>query len=405
MNSKQITSEVIKETELIIDKFGPRVAGTKASLDAADHLYEDAKTYSDHAHTEDFYVHKGAFLGWINVLVIAYLVGLVLFIFNLAWVNVILMLASVLILYFQFIRYLPIIDFLFPKRKARNVYGVIEPSGEVKRQVIVSGHHDSAYIFNFFVHQPQLYSLRVTGSIIFVVLSLVLGILNTVLAIVNPGNWIEIVRWVSVGIIALGAFLVVQMWFFRSSKGTPGAGDNLASTQIAFQLGKYFYGLKGTEKELKHTRLIFASFDAEEEGLRGARAFVKKHQQELLDTKTYVLNIECLYDEDALFFLTSDVNNTVKLSEDLASTLIAIGEKHGIKTIKKPIAVLTGGTDSGEFGKIGVEATTIMGMPWTNDNRSQNYHTPNDTVENVSKTAVEHTVNIYHDFIVDIDKK
>ncbi|MGI6714500.1 MAG: M28 family metallopeptidase [Bacilli bacterium] len=398
MNSKQISTEVIKETKAMVEKFGPRIAGTKAALAAADELYEDAKNYSDEAHQEDFFVHKGAFLGWINVLVIAYIAGLVLFIFDLAWVNIILMVLSVIILYLQFIRYLPIIDFLFPRRRARNVYGVIEPKGEVKQQVIISGHHDSAYIFNFLVHQPQLYNLRVTGSIIFVILSLVLGIVNTVVKI-------ELLKWISVGIIALGLVLIGQMWFFRSRKGTPGAGDNMASTQIAFQLGKYFYNLKGSEKELQNTRLIFASFDAEEEGLRGARAFVKKHRDKLLKTKTYVLNIECLYDEDALFFLTSDINNTVKLSDDLAATLIAIGEEHEIKLTKKPIAVLTGGTDSGEFGKIGVEATTIMGMPWTNDVRSQDYHTPNDTVDKVSKKAVEHTLDIYHDFIVYLDSE
>ncbi|HPX71735.1 MAG TPA: M20/M25/M40 family metallo-hydrolase, partial [Acholeplasmataceae bacterium] len=206
--------------------------------------------------------------------------------------------------------------------------------------------------------------------------------------------------------IGLGALLVGQMWFFRSMrKATPGAGDNLASTQIAFQMAKYYYSLKGTKNELKHTRIIFASFDAEEEGLRGARAFVKKHKEELLQTKTYLLNIECLYDENELFFLTSDINNSVKLSDNLADKLVDIASDLGVKTHKQPIAVLTGGTDAGEFGKIGVEATTIMGMPWTNDSRSAVYHTPKDTVDKVSKKAVAITANIYHNFIIEKDRE
>jgi Zn-dependent M28 family amino/carboxypeptidase len=195
------------------------------------------------------------------------------------------------------------------------------------------------------------------------------------------------------------------MWFFRGRKATPGAGDNLASTQTAFQMGKYYYSLKGTDKELKHTRIFFASFDAEEEGLRGARAFVKKHKDELLKVKTYLLNIECLYDENELFFLTSDINNSVKLSDDLASKLVDIASELNVKTYKQPIAVLTGGTDAGEFGKIGVEATTIMGMPWSNDNRSMAYHTPNDTIDKVSKKAVADTINIFHNFIVSKDQE
>jgi hypothetical protein len=398
MNTKKMTDDIIEETDKIIKKFGTRMAGTKASLDTASYLYEDAKGYSDSTHIDDFYIHKGAFLGWINILVLGYIAGFVFFIFKLEIVTISIAVASIVILYLQFIRYLPIIDFLFPRKKARNVYGVIEPKGEVKRQIIISGHHDSAPVFNFLVYQPKLYNLRVTGSIVFVILGLVLSIVN--LFINN-----EILYYVSIGVIGLGVLLVSQMWFFRGRKATPGAGDNLASTQTAFQMGKYYYSLKGTDKELKHTRIIFASFDAEEEGLRGARAFVKKNKDKLLDVKTYVLNIECLYDENALFFLTSDINDSVKLSDDLASKLVDIAAENNVKTHKQPIAVLTGGTDAGEFGKIGVEATTIMGMPWSNDNRSMAYHTPDDTIDKVSKKAVEHTINIFHNFIIAKDQE
>ena len=398
MNTKKMTGDVIEETDKIIKKFGTRMAGTKASLDTADYLYEDAKGYSDSTHIDDFYIHKGAFLGWINILVLGYIAGFIFFIFKLEIVTICIAVVSMIILYLQFIRYLPIIDFLFPRKKARNVYGVIEPKGEVKRQIIISGHHDSAPVFNFLVYQPKLYNLRVTGSIVFVILGLVLSIVN--LFINN-----EILYYVSIGVIGLGVLLVSQMWFFRGRKATPGAGDNLASTQTAFQMGKYYYSLKGTDKELKHTRIIFASFDAEEEGLRGARAFVKKNKDKLLDVKTYVLNIECLYDENALFFLTSDINDSVKLSDDLASKLVDIAAENNVKTHKQPIAVLTGGTDAGEFGKIGIEAATIMGMPWSNDNRSMAYHTPNDTIDKVSKKAVEYTINIFNNFIISKDQE
>ncbi|MGI6734720.1 MAG: M28 family metallopeptidase [Bacilli bacterium] len=398
MNPQKLTNDVINETATIIDKFGPRLAGTKAALAAADYLYADAKNYSDETHTQDFYINQGAFLGWINLLVIFYLLGLIFFMLHYPVVTLVLLALSVLILYLQFIRYLPIIDFLFPKRQARNVYGVIEPKGEVKRQIIISGHHDSANVFNFFIHQPKLYNLRVTGSIVFVILSLLLAIAN----LIFPN---EVLHYISLGIIAFGVLLVGQMWFFRSKKATPGAGDNLASTQIAFQLGKYFYNARGTDKELKHTRIIFASFDAEEEGLRGARAFVKKHKAKLLETKTYLLNIECLYDENELFFLTSDINDSVKLSDNLALELVNIAKELGIQTHKQKITVLTGGTDAGEFGKINVEATTLMGMPWTNDTRSNVYHTPYDTIDKVSKKAVEHTITIFHTYIVNKDKE
>ena len=123
----------------------------------------------------------------------------------------------------------------------------------------------------------------------------------------------------------------------------------------------------------------------------------------MLNTKTYILNIECLYDKESLFFLTSDINNTVKLSDDLATKLVNISNDLNIKTHKQNIAVLTGGTDAGEFGKINVEATTIMGMPWSNDNRNMAYHTPNDTIDAVSHDAVVATINIFHEYIKQLD--
>src|SRR5690554_5194283 len=180
MKTEQMTKEVIKETDKIIKQFGPRLAGTKASLDTADYLYDDGISYSDEMYKEDFYINKGAFLGSINILVISYVIGFATFLLGYELITLFLMVLSILILFLQFIKYLPIIDFLFPKRKARNVYGVINPKGEVKRQIIISGHHDSANIFNFFIHQPKLYSLRVTGSILFVILTLLLALVNLI---------------------------------------------------------------------------------------------------------------------------------------------------------------------------------------------------------------------------------
>lgn len=389
---QQLTDNVFTETQTIIDKFGPRLAGTKSSLDTANYLFEHYKEFADDMKTEDFYIHKGAFFGWIKILVINYLLSVLAIFLKFYWVGILLSTTSILILYFQFIRYYAVIDFLFPKKRARNVYGIIEPSDEVRRQIIVSGHHDSAPIFNFFVHQPKLYALRINGGIGLVILTFVASIILTIYA---P----NLLHYALFGVLALGFLLVGQMWFFANKKATPGAGDNLVSTMIAFEIGKYFYELKKANKGLKHTRLIFLSFDAEEEGLRGARAFVKNNKAMLEETPTYLLNADCIYDEKELFFLTSDINNTVKLSKPLANELIEVSKNLDIKTYAQDITVLTGGTDAGEFGKINTHATTLIGMPWTNDNRSHAYHTPKDTLDNVSKQAVYDALNIFTTYI------
>ena len=77
------------------------------------------------------------------------------------------------------------------------------------------------------------------------------------------------------------------MWFFASKKGTPGAGDNMIASQMAITIGRYF-----KDHPLSHTRIVMASFDAEEEGLRGARAFAKLHRQEFQQLPTTLLNVD-----------------------------------------------------------------------------------------------------------------
>lgn len=393
MKKEELKNDVFQRVEKLIEKHGPRLAGTKACLDTADNLYDELSSFSDQAFKEDFYVYQGAFLGWIRILVFSYVLGTVFLWLNLPIYALILAVGSLLVLTLQFFLYLPLLDKFYPKKQARNVYGVLEPTHEVKQQIIISGHHDSAHVFNFFIHQPKLYNLRTTGSIFFVIL---LTLLSTVLIFIKDVTILTLSIQI---IISLGALLVAQMWFFSSKKVAPGAGDNLVASSIALTLGKYYRSLRNQGKGLKHTRLILMSFDAEEEGLRGARAYAKKHEEEFKSIKTYMLNMDCLYDENELFFLTSDLNNFVKLDDQLANKLVETGNKLNIKTKTQPLAFLTGGTDAAELAKKGVLATTIIGMPWTNSSRSNVYHTPNDTLDKVSQKVVEDTIAIYTTFI------
>ncbi|NCC55132.1 MAG: M28 family peptidase, partial [Erysipelotrichia bacterium] len=289
--------------------------------------------------------------------------------------------------------YLPLLDKLYPKKEAKNVYGIIEPKGEVEKQIIISGHHDSAKIFNFFIHQPKLYNFRTTGSIVIVIMALISSIF---LAIFRNQVWLYQGVSVSLSILFL---LVGQMWFFASKKGSPGAGDNLVAVFNAIAIGKYF-----KENPLSHTRLIIASFDAEEEGLRGARDFAKKHFHELKKIPTILLNQDCLYDEAELFLLTSDLNDFVDLDIDLAKEVAHTAKHLGIHLPLKPLAFLTGGTDAAELQKIGVPSLSIIGMQWSNSNRNLSYHTPQDKLDKVSPEVIKDVLNIFMTYILNNDQ-
>ena len=388
-----LQEEVFINTQQLIDDFGPRLAGTQEDLDASDRLYDIMSDTFDEAHQESFYVYKGAFLGWIRLLVASYIIALGLIWMRWFMIAFIILLLSLLVLIIQFFLYLPLLDRFYPKKEARNVYGIVEPKGEVKKQIIISGHHDSARIFNFFIHQPKLYNFRTTGSIVVVIIALLSTI---ILSIFRNQHWLYLSLSIGLSILLL---LVGQMWFFASKKGTPGAGDNLVAVFNAIAIGKYF-----KHHPLNHTRLIIVSFDAEEEGLRGARDFAKKHGHELKKIPTILLNQDCLYDEAELFLLTSDLNDFVDLDMDLATNVSHHAKELGIHLPLKPLAFLTGGTDAAELQKIGVPSLSIIGMLWSNSHRNLSYHTPYDTLDKVSPDVVKDVLNIFITYITHQEK-
>lgn len=390
---KRMQEEVFSETQSLINEFGPRLAGTESDLKASDKLYDMMSKTFDEAHQESFYVYKNAFLGWIRILVASYLLAVIFIWLKLYMISFSILLISLLVLIIQFFLYLPLLDKLYPKKEAKNVYGIIEPKGEVEKQIIISGHHDSARIFNFFSNQPKLYNFRTTGSIVIVIMALISSIF---LAIFRNQVWLYQGVSVSLSILFL---LVGQMWFFASKKGSPGAGDNLVAVFNAIAIGKYF-----KENPLSHTRLIIASFDAEEEGLRGARDFAKKHFHELKKIPTILLNQDCLYDEAELFLLTSDLNDFVDLDIDLAKEVAHTAKHLGIHLPLKPLAFLTGGTDAAELQKIGVPSLSIIGMQWSNSNRNLSYHTPQDKLDKVSPEVIKDVLNIFMTYIQNNDQ-
>ena len=135
---------------------------------------------------------------------------------------------------------------------------------------------------------------------------------------------------------------VGQLWWFASAQSTPGAGDNMASSAAAWEALRHLAEQKAAGQGLSHLRVIAASWDAEEAGLRGGRAWVKAGRGPQADDRlaldTWNLNLECLYDVDELFLLTSDVNGTVKLSAELAEQCRRLLACRGRNVPAKPIA-------------------------------------------------------------------
>ncbi len=383
-------------TRDIIARLGVRLTGSPSCHAAADEIAALARPLADSVSTDKFVVRPGAFLGFIKVMIFLYIAAFLALPFS-PWTSAAALMAGAIILVLEFFLYRELIDGFYARKDGKNVTAILEPRGEAKRQVIVSGHHDSARIFNFYVDRPELYSFRLYGGMGTYAAFLVAAI---ALAAISPA------RTVLVAASALFAalfVLVLPLWKFAAKEGTPGAGDNLAAVCAALEVLGHFRARRDAGTGLKSTRLIFVSFDAEEAGLRGARAWAKAHTRDIASLPTWNYNMDCLYKAQDTRFLSSDLNGSVPLSAVAAQACAEAARKRGVAAPVEPIAFLTGGTDAAELAKKGVRATTLIGMQWSNEARGDSYHTLGDTIEAVSPEVLELAIGVGVEFAQRLD--
>jgi len=397
--TRKHADEAIALTGAIIDECGPRLTGSDACRKSAYLLKGELEKWCDSTAIEAFEVHPNALLGFMKFTAVAYVVSTAFLFFGRPALAAVGYTFSVVLTVSQFVFYLSLFDRMYRKATGYNLSGVIEPTGEVRRQVIVSGHHDSAFVFNFFTRFPKLYRLRITLGFVVVDIAFFLTWAWIVFYLVTGAAppFADALRYGAV----IAAVFPIQLYFFTSKEATPGAGDNLVASVIALKIAELFSKRKnGGSPRLKHTRLILASFDAEEAGLRGARAYARVHRRRVQALPTCHFNMDCIFDADHLKFMTRDINGFVPLSKDMAKECDAIAGELGYDAELFRMFFGAGGTDAAELAGIGAEATTLMAMSVDIDKETFHYHTGNDTIDRVRPEAVEACLRIIHEYVV-----
>ncbi len=286
-------------------------------------------------------------------------------------------------------------DPFFKKKPGANVVGIMEPAGPVERQIVLCAHHDATRVCNFLEKRPALFAFRSVLPIIFHAAANI----GTVVASVslmsgeagNSGNLVIKI------VIVAGCLFVVPLFRYFGRDASPGASDNLVSSLMLVKLAELFKS--GVLSLPKNTRLVFLSADGEENGQRGSFEYARRHKTELLSLPTCVFNIDTLSRLEDLAFLKTDTNGIRKLSAPLADQCvkIAAGLGYRIKAVRFPFG--GGGTDAGQFAKIGIEAASLIGISTRLIRKDIDYHTSRDTVDNIDPAAVEAGLNIAANFI------
>jgi hypothetical protein len=406
-NDAQYAWDFVK---MICSQVGPGSPGSAQERERAALIKQELEAHlgAGKVVTEEFNVAPGAFLGAQRISAIFMLVAALL---NFStsritgvspWLTAtaasVLAILSLLTYVLEFIFGFELVDPFFKKKQSVNVIGALRKpeTMNVKRLLILSGHHDSA-LENTWLHYTG-YGFLILSTLFFIGIFATLAMTITQLtgviienaAIIRAGT----MGWPVLAFLVAPA-LIYALFFTMGDKdgGTvPGAADNLSASALAVAMCRFL--VENPSYIPEDTEIRYVSFGSEEAGLRGSRRYVERHLDELKRLDTRVLNFETVaYPEIGI--LTSDVNGTVKNSPETVESVVAAAERVGVP-FKVRAAHLGVGSDAAPFIQAGLRAATLLPFK-TPQQMVAFYHQRRDTPEvltiepllNVLKLAFE----------------
>ena len=404
MADPQIAKEYFEHALAFVDEvvrgYPGRSLGERSCLEAAQRIAAELERHCDpgSVRREGFSCHPRAFLKVLRVAVILYVVATLAVVWGKPLVALGALLLSLSLWLCQVVLYLRVFDVFYPRRKGINVWGRVEPAGEVLQQVILSGHHDAPWVFHYIDWSPR------RGPLV-----AALGVVSFFVALLIAGYQLGSggCPWWMQAIVGGGLVLVVPLWWFTTNAVSPGAGDNMIGSALAVEATRIFADAKRAGNPLlAHTRILCLSLDGEECGLRGSMDFVKRYRDELSAIKTYVFNIDTVYQADRLHFIDRDLNLTVPCSRAMAEELtgIARGLGYGAQVSQLPFGA--GSTDAASFARAGIEATTLIAvnLDLGKLDRDLVYHTPRDLPESIQPEVVSQCLHVVRDYLLARDR-
>lgn len=388
---REMTNYTLREVKRVCKEIGPRESGEESERKAQAYVAESMKTVADTVETEDFELHPKAFMGWVLVDVVLMVLSAVMLILSrfdavpeLSTVlNIAALVLSVLSIAFavgEFLLYKPMLDPFFPKRRSCNVVCTRKAAGETKRRIIFSGHIDSAYEW-YFTHLGG-------GKLLTTMIALGIGamVLNLILDIVSL---FELPQGLHIAVLVLAFVSLVPILlcilFVNWKRVVPGANDNLTGVFASMAVLRY---MAANDIRFQNTEVVAVSMGCEEAGLRGAKAFAKKHA-DADDVETVFVATDTLRDFDYMGVYNKDMTGTVRLDAKAAAMVKKASEIAGYNL--DYANVFFGSSDAAAIQQGGMKAVALAAMDPT---PARYYHTRGDTADNLDPKTVEAGIDI-----------
>lgn len=393
---------------------GPRLPGSDEERAAAALIKDEyEKNIGIKPVSEPFKVAPESGIGSIPYIGIGGLVALIAFMIYPVIGSVI---AILCLLYFSLMGgyYTQIFDFLWKKHDTENFYTVQEPSsGKVDYTIILSAHYDSSWNWNLAKKNPKTFIPKIVYGVVGILSVLAFGF---VLQFIDNGeyaaplwtNAAEVIEWpwyiylaYILPIVCIpGIYFLTQFLSHDKAVASPGCMDNLTGIGLNQEIAKYFN--ENPDDLPANCRLICAGMACEESGLRGSRAFVKRHKDDDMLKNCYQINVDSISDEDYFEVIQGDAVQMCKFDKELGDMLYdSLKELDLVKKtgrIWNPV----GGCDSTPFCRAGVKTITFAAQ---NPIATDYYHTSNDKSDRLKTSVFEGGINAVYLTIKKIGEK
>lgn len=424
MQNQQFTKgqQVFDLVKEVIDVTGPRLPGSEEERKGAEIIANQIeRELGTPTITEQFKTPRHAcisaipWLGW--GMFIAFCLFYLSPIASLVVSTALLLFALTHIFYYSHM-----LDKLFKKDISQNVYSTLEPrSGNKKYTVMLTAHMDSSWCWMHSYKNPKTMMIKTGIGVISGVALLVVSVITIILEAVSSGKvsfmgLSSVFANLSTGVATKTDIAVLVMyclpvlflpgfyWLstylsYDKAKAAPGAMDNLSGVATAIAVAKHF---KDNPDDCGDARIIVMGAGAEESGLVGALAFVKKHKDDknIFDEHTYVLNLDSFRDYDNFNVVKKDTLQFKSFDKELVELSQKAIANCGLEvhTIENPV----GGSDSTAFAKAGIKTVTLNAQ---DPRPTDYYHTTRDTLDNLNLNTLDKGFEVVREVVRLIDAK
>ena len=393
----EIVETMKRHIERICERIGPRPPCSEGERKLGEYVQAQWEPLSEQTALEAFTCHPDAYPATFRWPIALFILSLCL-VHLLPWVALLCSTVSVLILVFNMMLNIELIDWLFPEKKSCNVFTRFDPQAAPDRTVLISCHHDSHVAFPILNRFGAKYSWFMAMVVFSNVILLALALFTVLFSLTGAESLLRGYQKIALPLLVLlTATVPLQLYtFLRVLSETPvlGANDNLTGVAVCLALADH---LSESKNRPKRTAVCLASFGCEEIGIRGSKRFIRRYRESVRDA--FVLNLDMVGGKGTrLRVVTKEEKNLVPLSKKMVSLLQQVARENRIPLEVGPIIAFT---DAMAFARKGIEATSLIAL----DEKGivNTYHSVEDTPDNLDYDLLFDSYRLCIAFLKHID--